>query len=193
MTIRGIETNPRRSSSTLTWALVLLTLASGASAARRPSKKAAKAAPKPPAAAPATTPPATPATPAAPAVPGLRVEDAKGVATLQFSLDGKSKLGGFELTLTWDPSKFVVAEPKSDAALQGYMCQANVAVAGSLRYNCAGLPNEERGGVLSTVEVHYRDRAPTVADFKVEHDTVVDDMGNKVTDKRVELRIVPKG
>ena len=162
-------------------ALVLVALAGSSEAARKARPKDAKAA------APATAPATPPAVP----VP-LSAAEAKGTVTLQLALAGKMRLGGFALTATWDPAAYVIDEPKSDAALSGYLCQANVSVPGTLRYNCAGLPNEDRGGLLSTMVVRYRDKPPALSDFKVTQNEVVDDLGRTVAEKHVELALAAK-
>jgi hypothetical protein len=107
------------------------------------------------------------------------------------SLPKKVKLGGFAFTATYDPAAFHASQPVVEPALQGYICQANVEVPGTIRYNCVGLPNDERGGRLAVFPVKHAGRVPVTADFTVTSADVVDDYGNRIEGLRVEASVEP--
>ena len=185
------------------WALVLLSVAACTQARRKRDKPAtteasapAASAPAPEASAPAPAAPVTaaPVTPA-PAMPatttpapagaatprrGLDPARAKGTVRMTLTLPKTLRLGGFSLVATYDADKFAVAEPVTAPAMQGYMCQANLAVPGTIRFNCAGLVNEDRGGLVATFDVAHAGVAPTPADFQVTDFEIVDDLAQKV-------------
>ena len=198
----------------LAWGAILVT-AAGCTEARRARKRID---PKPATAAPASPAPVAPAQPASgkdgvvspaspdaagaqPATgaqapgaiatprPGLRPDQVKGTATLKLVLPRSARLGAFALELTFDPARFALADPKSEAAMAGYMCQGNLAVPGVLRYNCVGLPSEDRGGLLATLPVQYAVAPPKVSDFTVTKDEVVDQLGSPIPDLAVGLEV----
>jgi hypothetical protein len=178
------------------WGLALLSLA-GCGEARKKERKppvpAPVAAPAPasvpPTPVPAPAPAPTPAT--APAPAGLRPQDAKAHGTLVLTLPRTVQLGGFSFAATWDPAALSVGEPATEAALQGYMCQANVSVPGSLRYDCVGLPQDQRGGRLAVLPVHHAARPPRADDFAIVKNDVVDDMGRTLEGLHIELSVAP--
>ena len=188
-------------------AAILVSLA-GCSDARRQRERPREAPPAPApstAAGPPPTAPARPAPAAAAQQPtsplvestvagAITREAATGDAALTLSLATPRKLGGFALTLTWDPRLFVLGgDPHAEPSLTGYMCQPNVQVAGTLRYNCVGIVEGLRGGLLATVPVRFKDRAPRVEDFTIVQDKFVDDMGQAIPDARLALAIQPGG
>ena len=108
---------------------------------------------------------------------------------LKLVLPRQVRLGAFALDLTFDPSRFDLADPKTEAAMSGYMCQGNLAVPGVLRYNCVGLPNEDRGGLLATLPVRYAKDPPKASDFTVTKNEVVDQLGAAIPDLQVALEV----
>jgi len=162
-----------------------------------PPPAADPAAPAPVATPPApVTPPAPAATPAAPAAPpsapaeapkGLDPKDAPHATTFEIRLTPPIRLGGISLAVTFDPEKFVAAEPKTADALTGFTCLANLAPPGSVRWSCAGLVEGTRSGALATIDVRGRERAPTAADLVVTRVDLADKDANTVTDAKVEL------
>jgi hypothetical protein len=190
----------RRFALALSWTIILL-VAAACTEARRPKRtKAEKPEAQQPAIAqpvpvapvdPATAPADAPGAPAAPVAVATPPAAMTSVTSLRVTLPGKMRFGAFALLVTWDPALFSLSEPKPEPALSGYMCQANVAQPGTIRFNCVGLTGEERGGLLATIPVQFKDRAPTVEDFKVVQNEVVDEMGQTLAEVHVQLAVDP--
>lgn len=149
-----------------------------------------------PAAAPVTTSnPASASAPAvaaaAPVLVGLDPSRVTGKVKLSLSLPKPIRLGGFSFSATHDASRMTVAAPVTEAALQGYMCQSNLTPPGHIRFNCAGLVGEDRGGRLATFEVGHAGAAPTLADFQVTGLELVDDLATKVEGIAIVLAVEP--
>lgn len=185
------------------WTLALVSVAACTQARRKrepaPAAPPAASAPAPPAEpAPAPTPAAASAPAAsapgasapAPLRRGLDPQRAKGKVLLQIALDKPIRMGGFGFTATYDPERFAVAEPVKTKALDGYMCQANLAQPGVIRFNCAGLLSEDRGGPLASFEIAYARQAPTLQDIVVTKTELVDDLAQAVPSGLV-VTIVP--
>lgn len=113
------------------------------------------------------------------------------MARWAFKLPRPARLGGFSFTATWNPEDFTLGEPVPGDGLKGYMCQANVRQPGVLRWSCVGLVQEDRGGVLATFDVHYRDAPPTLASFQVTQNELVDDFGRGLPGLGLELAAAP--
>ena len=193
---RSTEQGIRRSRKMLRMTRILAGLAlaalAGCSEAHRdtPGRRRPPA-PTVAAAAPTPAPPATPAVVAAPApIQSLRPEDAKGTSLVEFLLPGKLRLGGFAMGLVFDPTAFAFGQPQQAAALKGYICQPNVATAGQLRFNCVGLPGEDRGGLLVSFPVSWKERPPVPGDFRFNQQEIVDDRGAKIEKAQIEIQVV---
>lgn len=192
----------RRRSLALAWTAILLASAACSEARRskrtrkqeagvqQPVPPAAPAAPPVEAAPPGVHPgPADAPVGAVPAPAGSG--EMTGEAALRITLPGKRRFGAFAFAATWDPGAFLLGEPIPGPMLAGYMCQANLVPPGSIRFNCVGLTGDERGGLLATIPVRFKDRAPGVEDFKVVQNEVVDDMGQILVEVHVELAVDP--
>jgi hypothetical protein len=173
------------------WAAVLLVPAFASAETRRERPPAPTASAPAPSAPAASAPAPAAASAPAPTRRGLDPVRAAGRVKLTLSLPGKLRLGGFSLTATYDPDKLIVSEPDQAEAMQGYMCQSNLAQPGLIRFNCAGLVGEDRGGLLATFPVAHAGAAPTAADVVIGEFEIVDDHARKIEGVRPVLAVEP--
>ena len=123
-----------------------------------------------------------------PAVQGLDPKDAKGMVRIGLQLPRPVRLGGFAYSATFDAQEFAMGNLEQPASLTGYLCQANTTTPGVVRLSCVGLPQEDKSGAVAVFPVHFRQRPPVAADFKVIGNELVNDLGAAL--EGVQLGIV---